>query len=200
MRVYRCISAREITNFYKGRNDRQALVKGQNTHKYNEEKCIHFFRYSQSAEYFKKSIWTEMNPLDRYVLFMTANIPNEILREHIGYGFYNSDGIKIKHPGYIPLPEYAIPESKFNVEYIVEINDIINPKLVSNDKEYNKYLKLLDTLYFKYKDYSQIGKKLSISNLEKILEIKDDGRTEEQILADEIDEMTKIFSSEDFFR
>ena len=36
MRVYRCVSAREITNMYKGENERIPLVKGENTHTYND--------------------------------------------------------------------------------------------------------------------------------------------------------------------
>ena len=34
MRIFRCISARELTNMYKVINDRYAVVMGENTHRY----------------------------------------------------------------------------------------------------------------------------------------------------------------------
>ena len=55
MRIFRCISARELTNMYIGINDRDAVVMGENTHRYEYGKeYVHFFRYSQDAEMFGK--------------------------------------------------------------------------------------------------------------------------------------------------
>lgn len=43
MRIFRCISARELTNMYKGINDRDAVVIGENTHRYESGKdYVHF--------------------------------------------------------------------------------------------------------------------------------------------------------------
>lgn len=53
MRVYSCITAREVTNMYKGEYEPSAIIKGENSHKY-EKKLYPFFKYSQSAEYFFK--------------------------------------------------------------------------------------------------------------------------------------------------
>lgn len=55
MRIFRCISVRKLTNMYKGINDRDAVVMGENTHRYESGKeYVHFFRYSQDAEIFEK--------------------------------------------------------------------------------------------------------------------------------------------------
>ena len=55
MRIFRCISARELTNMYIGINDRDAVVMGENTHRYEYGKeYVHFFRYSQDAEMLEK--------------------------------------------------------------------------------------------------------------------------------------------------
>lgn len=108
MRVYRIISAREITNVYKGLNQRMPVVQGENTHKYDANSLyIHFFRYYESAEYYFKRYHGSMNFLDEYILYMTANIPNDILRKRLGYGFYNLD-TKPFNCYNIPIPEYAI--------------------------------------------------------------------------------------------
>lgn len=201
MRVYRCISAREITAMYKGKNEREALLKGQNTHKYEiSKKYIHFFRYSQSAEYFKDTLLYTMNPLDKYVAFMTANIPNNILKKYIGYGIYNSERMDLEHLGYVPLPEYAIPEEEFSKDFIVQVNTQIDSRLKSDYKEYRKYLLLIDILFNKYKNLDEVLKIIQANDLEKILDVKDDDRTEEKRTQDELEKLKEVFSKEDFLK
>lgn len=139
MRVYRIISAREITNMYKGSNERTAVIQGENTHKYElSSSYIHFFRYYESAEYFFKRDCMSMNCLDEYIVYMIANIPNEILRKRIGYGFYNLDE-KPFSCYYIPIPEYAIKQEEMRPEYIVEINNFVKYEYQNSNGEYEKY-------------------------------------------------------------
>ena len=126
MRVYRIISTREITNMYKGINEKHAVVQGENTHQYEKNTSyIHFFRYYESAEYYFKRYRVSMNKLDKYVLYMTANIPNEILRKRIGYGFYNIEERPFDCYN-IPIPEYALKEEEMSPEYIIEVNNFPN--------------------------------------------------------------------------
>ena len=125
---------------------------------------IHFFRYSKSAIYLKNSNILKTDSLDNYVLYMCANIPNEILDKYFGYGIYNSVNIKVNNEGNIPIPEYAIPKKLFNNKYIIEINDSINYKY-ENDEEYYKYLRLLDELYSKHNNYKVVLKVLMNNKL-----------------------------------
>lgn len=194
MRVYRIISAREITNIYKGTNERSAVVQGENTYKYEPGiSYIHFFRYYESAKYLFERYRPTMNSLDRYIAYMTANIPNEILRKRIGYGFYNLDGDYFSNY-YVPIPEYAIKEEEMSPEYIVEINNLVSSKYLSDSGEYKKYLELLKKMAKKYKnDFSKVANYLENCNLEELLDVKDDDRTESEIFGCYMKKLSKIF-------
>ena len=184
MRVYRCLTAREIENIFKGEKEVIPLIRGNNTHQYDTTKSyIHFFRYSQSAEFYHRAYIRTCDPLDNYIAYMVANIPNEILRQYIGYGFY--PGVEPFYEHNIPLPEYAIPEELFKKEYIVRINNFINYEYQSNSDEYQKYLELVGNLLKNYNgNINYVAGALHYSNLEELLEVIDDDRTENQIKED----------------
>ncbi len=194
MRVYRIISAREITNMYQGSKERCAVVKGQNTHHYEDgTSYIHFFRYSESAEYYFKRYRVSMNHLDEYIAYMTANIPGDILRNRMGYGFYNLEEAPFDSFD-IPIPEYAIPEEEMKPEYIVEVNSFIKYEYKKNNEEYQKYLELMRQLSNQYQyDFYKIAKYLEGCNLEELLGVKDDDRTESEIFQDKLKQLSKIF-------
>ena len=194
MRVYRVISAREITNIYKGQSERVALAKGENTHKYEKNASyIHFFRYFESAEQYFKKYHISLCSQDKYIAYMVANIPNEILRKTLGYGFYNLEDDFFSAYS-IPIPEYAIKEELMLPKYIVEINNIINYEYKNEDNEYKKYLNLIKKLA-KRCDYNfyEVANYLQACNLEELLNVHDDDRTESQILDDKVKELCKIF-------
>jgi len=194
MRVYRIISARGITNMYKGLDERKAIVPGENTHKYEANTSyVHFFRYSDSAEYFFKKHRVSMNSLDEYIAYMVANIPNDVLRKRIGYGFYNL-GEK-PFDGYdIPIPEYALKQEEMKPEYIVEINNLIKFEYKNLNGEYQKYLELIKQLAQRYHyDFHGVAKYLGEHNLEELLGVKDDERTEDEILNDKVKKLSKVF-------
>lgn len=200
MRVYRCISAREITNLYKGNNERKAIVEGQNTHHYVKgEEYIHFFRYSQSAEYYynQRRFCSLVNSLDSYIAYMTANIPNEILNKYFGYGLY-SDVDKSLASIYVPLPEYAIPRELFRDDYIVEINKSIESDYSSNETEYSKYLSLIRKLARKY-NYSEekITEYLLQNDLSHLLDVVDDNRSESEIIDGKVKQLLKVWDGWD---
>lgn len=194
MRVYRIISAREITNMYKGLNERKAVVQGENTHKYEKgTNYIHFFRYYESAEYFFKRYRAPMNSLDEYIVYMVANIPNDILRKRIGYGFYNIDEKPFDCYN-IPIPEYAIKQEEMKPEYVVEINKFVKHEYTNLNDEYKKYLELIKKLSEQYNyNFHKIANYIANHNLEELLDVKDDDRTENEIFNDKIKKISKTF-------
>lgn len=137
----RGVNNESISNYISKRNyqyvynpERRAVVAGENTHQYEiDTTYIHFFRYWQSAEYFFKRYRVAMNRLDEYIAYMTANIPNELLRKRIEYGFYNIDEESFECDT-IPIPEYAIKQEEMKPEYIIEINNFIKSEY-KNQKE-----------------------------------------------------------------
>lgn len=194
MRVYRIISAREITNIYKGIDEREPIVKGENTHKYDKGvNYIHFFRYYESAEYYFKRYRAAMNLLDEYVLYMVANIPESILKECIGYGFYNLDEEGFRSYD-IPVPEYALRMEKMKPEYVVEVNSLVKCEYKNNHDEYKKYLALMKTLAKKYQyDFHRVSEYLESNILEELLGVQNDDRTESEIVDDYVKSLSKIF-------
>lgn len=194
MRVYRIISAREITNMYKGINEKHAVVQGENTHQYEKNTSyIHFFRYYESAEYYFKRYRVSMNELDEYVLYMSANIPNEILRKRIGYGFYNIEEKPFDCYN-IPIPEYALKEEEMSPEYIIEVNNFVKYEYKNPKEEYLKYLELMRRLSKQYDyDFHKIATYLVQNNLEELLGVTDDNRTESQIFDEKLKQLSKIF-------
>ncbi len=193
MRVYRIISAREITNVYKGIDERRAVVCGENTHRYEKgTSYIHFFRYYESAEYYFKKYRVSMNHIDEYIAYMTANIPNDILRQRMGYGFYDI-GETFSYYN-IPIPEYAIKQEEMDPKYIVEVNSFVKHEYKNQNGEYQKYLKLMKKLSKQYSyDFSKIVEYLESCNLEELLGVKDDDRTEDEMFSDHLKQLSKIF-------
>lgn len=193
MRVYRIISAREITNVYKGLRERQAVVQGENTHRYEKGvSYIHFFRYYESAEYYFKKYQASMDSLDEYIAYMVANIPNDILRKRIGYGFYDLGADFYSYN--IPIPEYAIKQEEMSPEFIVEINSSVKYEYKDLKGEYEKYLELIKRLAGEYNyDFHKIAAYLEGCSLEELLGVKDDDRTESEIFDDQMKMLSKIF-------
>lgn len=200
MRVYRSITAEEITNLYRGEQNRDLnITRGENTHEYQAGvDYIHFFRYQESAEYYHKNTFAMENPR---IAYMVANIPNELLRKTIGYGYYNGIETDINELKWVtlPLPEYAIPKELFDPEYVVEVNKYIPYEYKRKDEEYQNYLKLVLRLLETY-DYNHytVGRVLNSMDLEGVLGVTDDDRNESEILDDKIKEFSKI--RDDLFR
>lgn len=120
MRVYRCIKLQEVINKYKNESNEKIKTPNLNTHMYYDDKeYIHFFRYYEFAEYYfnlnKDGSYDRVN--DNYILFMVANIPDEILIKYKGFGFYELNNEETI------IPEYAIPTELFKSEYIVNITN-----------------------------------------------------------------------------
>lgn len=201
MRVYRCISAREILSKYKDIPVRSAIAKGENTHVYEKGiSYLHFFRYSEFAEYYfeiqRKSV---IDVVDSYVLFLVANIPNEILEKYSGYGFYGyptellyekegDSNCRIKK---IPIPEYAIPVSCFKQDYVVDISDKINFLYKSKENEFQKYLNLIIELSKEFDGCEQLSSFLLDHELPALLDVIDEKRSEEEMEHDAIVLATK---------
>lgn len=194
MRVYRTITAEEITALYRQERYKElGITKGENTHNYQEGiNYIHFFRYNESAEYYHNYSVGRQNP---HIAYMVANIPNEILRKTIGYGYYNGVNTSIKklEGTTLPLPEYAIPKELLKPEYIINVSNHIGYEYKRNDNEYSRYLELVVYLLEKY-DYNHytVGRMLQEMNLEGVLGVVDDARTEDEIFHDKMKEFRKI--------
>lgn len=84
MLVYRCCSREEILFYLDGRKYQKSFKSyGTNTFSYDEEvDYIHFFLYPESASYFGKSVSNVFG-------IISCDIPDEILENHFGYGYYS---------------------------------------------------------------------------------------------------------------
>ena len=179
MRVYRCIKLQEIINKYKNENNESFRNHSLNTHQYQKDKeYIHFFRYDEFARnYF--NLGKDGNydlPNSNYVLYMIANIPEEILNKNIGYGFY-----KVNREDVI-MPEYAIPVEEFDSSYIVNITDkpmgLYTRK--NEDEEYMVYLKLIKAMKQVNNDTSKILNYLLNNDLNSLIGVQIDIRSEKE--------------------
>lgn len=180
MRVYRCIKLQEVINKYKNENNKKIENPALNTHIYESEKeYIHFFRYDEFAKYYfnlgKDGSYERIN--DNYVLFMTANIPKEILDKYKGFGFYDLNYEEII------MPEYAIPIEEFSSDYIVDItNKPMSFYIRKNEnEEYMRYLQLIRDLIQNTNDVKSIAMDLLKIDLEKLIGVKIDDRSEKEI-------------------
>lgn len=183
MRVYRGIKLQEVINMYKNESNERINNSSLNTHIYMDDKeYIHFFRYYEFAEYYfnlkKDGSYDRVN--DNYILFMIANIPDEILKKYQGFGFYqlnNEDTF---------MPEYAIPTDLFKPEYIVNItNKPMGFYMRRNeDDEYRKYLELIRNLKQSGKNLKSIASDLLKVDLEELIDVKVDKRSEKEVEED----------------
>ena len=180
MRVYRCIKLQEVINKYLKKKNEKFDNSTLNTHKYQEEKeYVHFFRYNEFATYYfnlgKDGSYEKAN--DNYILFMTANIPKDILEKYRGFGFYELNGEKF------PIPEYAIPIEEFEPEYIVNITN--QPRSFytreKEGEEYKKYIELIRNLKNSNSNIKDIIDYLSSNDFEMLLGVSVDKRNEEEL-------------------
>lgn len=181
MRVYRCIRLQEVINKYKNKNnDVRKSPSNLNTHTYEEdEKYIHFFRYDAFAKYYfnlgKAGSYDREN--DEFILYMTANIPKEILDKHFGFGFYTLNNKQTI------MPEYAIPSSEFDSSFIVSMTEKpIGIDARKNETiEYSKYLELIDSLTSQELSLEETATHLLENNFDDLLGTYVDYRDETQI-------------------
>lgn len=180
MRVYRCIKLQEVINKYVNKKNEKFNAPTLNTHKYQEDKeYIHFFRYNEFATYYfnlgKDGSYEKEN--DNYILFMTANIPEDILEKFSGFGFYELNEETF------PIPEYAIPIEKFSSEYIVNItNRPIGLYERENEaEEYKRYMEFIRNLKNFNNNMQDIIGFLQSKNFEMLLGINIDKRNEEEM-------------------
>lgn len=173
MLVYRCLTSIEITNMYTGSQENDAFLKAKNTHQYQEGKSyIHFFPYSQFAEYYLKrfNAQEELGHC-RCMGYMIANIPISILNKYFGYGFYDYEDENFKMLT-IPIPEYAIDTSDFNEDYIIEVNNKIYDNYKTSSIQYYTYLELVRNITIgKYhSSCSKTARYLLQNNLDELME------------------------------
>lgn len=145
MKVFRAITVEEIKRSQEGFILREAILRGDGTHNYEKNTSyIHFFKYSQSAEYYFASVYDRLG-FTSFAGYMVADIPDQILEKHQGYGFYSYDS-KVLGDDFcfeddiIPMPEYAIPYSLLKKEYIVSIDRYINRYFKTVNSDYENYL------------------------------------------------------------
>ena len=188
MRVYRCITAREIFNKYKRNTAIPKSNSTLNTHIYDSRnEYVHFFRYLDFAKYYyelgKDGNYEISN--ENYVLFMVANIPNHILNRYLGYGFYQySDSNFNFENNTIPIPEYAIPVTEFKEDYIIYMNNQecffpLYSRGITEHQEFKRYLELINKLYLNKYNCHEIAKFLIENNLSNLLGVQDIDKTEE---------------------
>lgn len=115
MKVYRCCGDDEINAYMNNKKYLKEFGHGTNTFKYDKDNSyIHFFLFAECAEHYKKYSHSRFA---KY--FIECEIPFEILEEYYGYGWYEA-----LIPGYYtPVPEFAIPFTEFDINYISDISD-----------------------------------------------------------------------------
>lgn len=179
MRVYRCITLQEVINKYKNKKMDINSNNKCNTYSYQPNKeYIHFFRYEEFAIYYfnlKKSGCLEILK-DDFIFFMVANIPENILKKNLSFGFYTFKGKEIA------MPEYAIPLEEFLPEYVVDMTTYPRGDYGRRDEEeeFNKYIALFNELRARSMSTQKIANFLLENNFEELLEIEIDKRTEEE--------------------
>ena len=113
MEVYRCCGDRELKLYKEGIVFNKGFGIGDNTFKYQRGvPYIHFFYFAESMYHYKKH-----RPSEYTKHYVQYDIPEEVLNNHLGYGYYEA-----VIPGYyVPVPEFAIPHNEFKMEYIKEV-------------------------------------------------------------------------------
>lgn len=110
---------------------------GTNTFSYDEAiDYIHFFLYPESAEYYANSVPTIFG-------IVTCDIPDELLEDHFGYGYYS----RVIPGTYAPVPEFAIPLNDFSLSYISSIDDSDSFQESVKDHHMQDYLDSLSLNY-----------------------------------------------------
>ena len=162
---------------------------------YDDKEYIHFFRYYEFAKYYfnlnKDGSYDRMN--DNYILFMIANIPDEILKEYQGFGFYELNNEKTI------IPEYAIPIELFKHEYIVNITDKPMGFYMrrNENEEYNKYFEVIRSLKQTRKNMECIASDLLKVDLEELIDVIIDKRSEKEIEEEIMKHLSAIEYPED---
>lgn len=166
MDIYRCMTKEEVFNKFKNIDADAKIIRGANTHAYKKNlSYIHFFRYKKCAQYYFNTCSSIFNP---FVLYMTASIPDDVLKQYLGYGYYGYSGDN--YNGTILLPEYAIPKNLFKTDYIKDINTYINNFEDENNIEYKKYLEIFKNLMVDNKNnINKTAKFLKNIDLDEIL-------------------------------
>ena len=135
MIVYRCLTSNEVIAMINHYDYQTALIKGENTFKYEpEESYKHFFIFADHADYFQKKNKRFYPVIGQFV------IPNPIIKE-FGFGFYG--GVKTMRNNklynyYAPLPEVIISNTDFQNSYLYKIeseiySDFTKKKLDNDD-------------------------------------------------------------------
>lgn len=148
MFVYRVMTNKEVLNLLDDQNIKLTGTIGNNTFNYDKDVTYkHFFKYLESAKMFYDG-----HSKEGYKWFSVFDIPEELLKEHSGYGIYH--GIKERNgdviPTAIPIPEYAIPTDVLKKEYLLGISKRPFYKEWTGDRfhfKYFQYISYLKSLY-----------------------------------------------------
>ncbi len=133
MYVYRCLnSCADYIN--------HDTILGKNTHTYEKDNYIHFFRYSQFCQYYF-SLFNHFK--NRYSYFMVADIDRDILNTYLGFGFYYFNDLFLGENHNLPVIEYAIPLDLFQNSCVLSINKYIPTQYSSNYLDYHNYILML---------------------------------------------------------
>lgn len=139
MIVYRCLTSEEIISMINDKPYDNAIVKGCNTFKYQQDVSYkHFFMFADHADYFKKC---KLYPcVGQFV------IPNNLI-DQTGFGYYGE--VKTSRNDHLyhwcmPLPEVIVKTDNLKKEYLYKIdsrllNGFVEKRLDNDDnKKYNE--------------------------------------------------------------
>lgn len=146
MFVYRVCSYEEIEFIFKNYDFSEVgnyfKESGLNTHFYDaNERYIHFFHDKEGI----------MNRTLKNQYLCVYNIPDEILKDCDGIGYYSDDCFET----YIEVKEYAVKSSQIKFDYLIKV-DRINAYIDLDDYiEDSELTKFLEPVYRK-----ENGKKL----------------------------------------
>ena len=138
MIVYRCLTSNEILSMINDKPYDIAVIKGQNTFKYEPGVSYkHFFLFADHAYYFMKC---KLYPcIGQYV------IPNDKI-DQTGFGYYG--GVKTTrndhlYHWYMPLPEVVVKTDDLKKEYLHQISSSLycnfqEKRLECGNQKYNE--------------------------------------------------------------
>ena len=139
MLVYRVCTKNEVDKILTTKDFSQVGIygiyglNGKNNHNYNFDKLyLHFFQNKENIFLYLK---------DRYI--STYDIPESILRRHIGIGKYPD---YFNHNNLVEVFEYAIESELIHFEYlkkIEKINKVINIVDYLYDKSLNNFVEVI---------------------------------------------------------
>lgn len=155
MLVYRVCNEKEINTIFNEKSFKKIgnyfeINQSINTNHYvKNKKYIHFFKYFNSIFYLNVS---------KGKFICTYDIPNYLLEEHLGYGFYYD---RFNFKNLEKVVEYAIENGDIMYEYLIKVDKVLE-YIDIEDFIYNNFEDKLELIYLNENHNKELSKKLTL--------------------------------------